>query len=143
MNELNAKDVLLTEEEKNKLKEKSPMQMPLNPTAQGWSGQNVRSFIAKAIFDLDGGILALLEQKFEKTSDLFSYLFEFGTAGVEISSGDYPINENVKLWIKVLEDETTIYIILSGGVFGEVYSDILYGGTFDSIPQEITIGGTY
>jgi len=50
-------DIKLTQEEKDALDAKNPSLLPLNPTAQGWSGQAVRAFlgagqqIIKDLFD--------------------------------------------------------------------------------------------
>ena len=45
------KNILLSTIEENKIKEKTPDKLPLNPTAEGWSGQEVRRFLAKSLID--------------------------------------------------------------------------------------------
>ena len=37
--------IILSETEENKIKAKTPDKLPLNPTAMGWSGQEVRRFL--------------------------------------------------------------------------------------------------
>lgn len=93
-------DIKVTTQEEEIIKEKSPMRMPLNPTAQGWSSQEIRKKLASAILDNDGSVLALIKDKFEKTSDLFDYVFSEGSERVEISEGEEPLNSDTKLWVK-------------------------------------------
>ena len=44
-------EIKLTTEEIEKIKAKSPDKLPLNPTAQGWSGAAIRRQLASGTFD--------------------------------------------------------------------------------------------
>ena len=56
-------DILITEEKKNAIQEKGADRMPLNPTAQGYSGQQVRAALAAATTGNVDSILTELETK--------------------------------------------------------------------------------
>jgi len=56
-------DILITEAKKNAIKDKGADKMPLNPTAQGWTGQQVRAALAAATTGNVDSILSELETK--------------------------------------------------------------------------------
>jgi hypothetical protein len=56
-------DILITEAKKNAIKDKGADKMPLNPTAQGWSGQQIRAALAAATTGNVDSILTELETK--------------------------------------------------------------------------------
>ena len=56
-------DILVTEVQEQLIKNKAPDKMPLNPTAQGWSGQEVRRQLARATFDNTDSIFSELKDK--------------------------------------------------------------------------------
>jgi hypothetical protein len=64
-------DILITEEKKQSILDKSPDKMPLNPTAQGWSGQQVRAALASATFGTEDSLLSEVEVKLEVIKDHF------------------------------------------------------------------------
>lgn len=63
--------ILIDGETEQKIKNNAPDKMPLNPTAQGWSGQMIRSFLAKSIVGNDGSILSVLKEKLLAIKNLF------------------------------------------------------------------------
>lgn len=62
-------EVLITEEEKKEVKDNSPESLPLNPTAQGYSGQEVRKKFSKFVTGEKGSVLKLLENKMMKVRE--------------------------------------------------------------------------
>jgi hypothetical protein len=56
-------DILITEAKKNAIKDKGADKMPLNPTAQGWIGQQIRAALADATTGNVDSILTELETK--------------------------------------------------------------------------------
>src|SRR5690606_214830 len=63
--------ILIDNETEQKIKNNAPDKMPLNPTAQGWSAQMIRSFLAKSIVGNDGSILSVLKEKLLVIKNLF------------------------------------------------------------------------
>lgn len=68
------KDLKVTTEEKALIKKNSPESLPLNPTAQGYSGQEVRRLLYKALTGKEGSLLSLIENKMDITHDLIERL---------------------------------------------------------------------
>jgi hypothetical protein len=56
-------DILITNEKKQAIKDKGADKMPLNPTAQGYSGQQVRAALAAAVTGNQDSVLAELDSK--------------------------------------------------------------------------------
>ena len=56
-------DILITEAKKNAIKDKGADKLPLNPTAQGFTGQQVRAALAAATTGNVDSILSELETK--------------------------------------------------------------------------------
>lgn len=56
-------DILLTNEKKEAIKNKAPDKLPLNPTAQGYTGQQVRAALAAAVTGNQDSVLAELDSK--------------------------------------------------------------------------------
>lgn len=64
------KNFEITTEEELKLKNNAPDKMPLNPTQQGWSGQEVRRRLAKVITGNENSVLSLLKDRFILLDDV-------------------------------------------------------------------------
>ena len=75
--------ILLSTTEENKIKEKTPDKLPLNPTAQGWSGQEVRRFFAKSLIDSEGSFLAEFKKKMEEIKTQFEDVFGEGDGKIQ------------------------------------------------------------
>jgi hypothetical protein len=56
-------NILITEIQEQTIKDRAPDKMPLNPTAQGWSGQEVRRQLSRATFDNTNSVFAELKSK--------------------------------------------------------------------------------
>ncbi len=54
--------IKITDEEKNKIIDNSPKNLPLNPSAQGYSGAEIRKRLYQSTVGEDGSLLALLER---------------------------------------------------------------------------------
>jgi len=54
--------IKITDEEKNKIIDNSPKNLPLNPSAQGYSGAEIRKRFYQSTVGEDGSLLALLER---------------------------------------------------------------------------------
>ena len=65
------KDILLTEEEKEKIKKKSPESLPLNPTAQGWSSSQIRKKMSEFVTGEEDSVLKTLQEKLSKVEGFF------------------------------------------------------------------------
>lgn len=64
----------ITAEEKQEIKDKSPEVLPLNPTSQGWSGQQVRRQLSRYVTDEQQSVLALMSEKFDIVSNYLGTL---------------------------------------------------------------------
>ena len=71
MNEDNFK---ITDDEITNMQRISPSVVPLNPSVQGWSGQKVREYLSKYIFDAQHGLIAILNNKNESIFDVLEDL---------------------------------------------------------------------
>lgn len=88
-------DVLLTEEEKEEIKNNAPDKLPLNPTAQGYSGALVRKKTSEFVTGEEKSVLALLGQKFQILYNLFSEI-DARTILDEVTTDiDYTLEQNV------------------------------------------------
>ena len=67
-------EIKLTTEEIEKIKAKSPDKLPLNPTAQGWSGAAIRRQLASGTFDNADSVLAIVKAKFDLVKSFFDSL---------------------------------------------------------------------
>lgn len=56
-------DIILSEEKEAKIKAKSPEHLPLNPTAQGYSGSEVRKQLSNGTFGNTDSVLSELKDK--------------------------------------------------------------------------------
>lgn len=77
------KNILLSQEEENKIKAKTPDKLPLNPTAMGWSGQEVRRFLAKSLIDNEGSFLAEFKKKMTEIKTQFEDVFGEGDGKIQ------------------------------------------------------------
>jgi hypothetical protein len=68
-------EILVSVEEEQAIKSKSPDRLPLNPTRQGYSGQEVRRALAGYVIDNKDSILSLLKEKMALTKDKFDELY--------------------------------------------------------------------
>lgn len=64
-------NILVSPEKEQAIKDKAPDKMPLNPTAQGWSGSAVRSFFAQALVGASDSLLSELKDKMIIIKDAF------------------------------------------------------------------------
>lgn len=74
MDELN--NIKVSIQEKNEIKKDSPDTLPLNPTAQGFSGAEIRRRLSKSITGEEGSVLSLLVDKMNIISDLFRIILD-------------------------------------------------------------------
>ena len=77
------KNILLSTIEENKIKEKTPDKLPLNPTAEGWSGHQVRRFLAKSLIDNEGSFLAEFKNKMTEIKTQFEDVFGDGDGDIQ------------------------------------------------------------
>ncbi|MDA3931715.1 MAG: hypothetical protein PF513_03170, partial [Tenericutes bacterium] len=56
-------DIILTEEEKEAIKQNAPDKMPINPTAMGWTAQQIRNKTSAFVTGTTKSILKLFEDK--------------------------------------------------------------------------------
>jgi hypothetical protein len=64
-------DILITEIQEVKIKDKAPDKMPLNPTAQGWSGQEVRRQLSRSLLDNTDSVFSEVKSKLTLIKDYF------------------------------------------------------------------------
>lgn len=77
------KNILLSTIEENKIKEKTPDKLPLNPTAEGWSGHEVRRFLAKSLIDSEGSFLSEFKKKMIEIKTQFEDVFGDGDGDIQ------------------------------------------------------------
>lgn len=90
------KIIKITPEEKETIKENSPYTLPLNPTAQGYSGAEIRKKLYQAIVGEKGSILELLDKLVNATTT------ELNSLATDID-GD----KLSKIWTDIAEQTTT------------------------------------
>ena len=91
------KNILLSQIEENKIKEKTPDKLPLNPTAEGWSGHQVRRFLAKSLIDSEGSFLAEFKKKMIEIKAQFEDIFGEGDGKIQ-DQIDSMILESAKIF---------------------------------------------
>jgi hypothetical protein len=64
-------DILITEIQETKIKDKAPDKLPLNPTAQGWTGQQVRAALSNGTFGNTDSVLSEVKSKLTIIKDYF------------------------------------------------------------------------
>lgn len=69
-------DLLVTSIEKNEIKQNSPETLPLNPTGQGFSGQEVRRRLSHSIVGEEGSLLSLFTMRMQIAKDILDNVFE-------------------------------------------------------------------
>lgn len=82
----------ITAEEKDLIKNKAPDKLPLNPTAQGYSGAEVRRRLAAYVTDADESVIALMEEKFDQVSNYLGTLESLAGGGLDILPVRYAEN---------------------------------------------------
>jgi hypothetical protein len=127
----------LTPEEKESIKNKSPQRaMPLNPTAQGWSGAQIRAQLLRAVLDDENSVLAILEGRFSDLKDILEDLYDMvllesfdGLSPKEtlVGADVVAINDSEdagaikKATLSSVASFIEIYV---GGLFGDLEEDI-------------------
>jgi hypothetical protein len=76
-------EILISSEEEVKIKEKAVDKMPLNPTAQGWSGQQIRAYMQKAVFANEHSILSEMKNKLLIIKEKFDAVFGDGDGFIQ------------------------------------------------------------
>lgn len=76
-------NILINVSEEQAIKNKSPDKMPLNPTAQGWSGQEVRRHLSKALVDPEGSLLSEMKKKLINIQGLFQTILNDGPGNIQ------------------------------------------------------------
>jgi hypothetical protein len=106
-------DILITNEKKEAIKNKAPDKLPLNPTAQGYSGQQVRAALAAATTGNQDSILSELETKL----GLIKGHFETFTGNVSILTSlpqDLTGYNDMFIFLKNQDKITNIYYVSEG-----------------------------
>jgi hypothetical protein len=94
---INNETVKVTNEEKQNIKDGGVDSLPLNPTAQGFSGQEIRKRLAKSVTANTGSVLSLVEEKLAIVADKFDEVDSSLT-------GKEPANANIQAHIVDLND---------------------------------------
>lgn len=76
--------ITITAEEKQQIKDKSPEVLPLNPTSQGWTGQQVRRQLSRYVTDEQQSVLALMSEKFDVVSSQMGTLENLVQGGLDV-----------------------------------------------------------
>ena len=112
-------NILITEVQEQVIKDKSPDKMPLNPTAQGWSGQEVRRQLARATFDNTNSLFSELK---DKLTIIKTYFDENQVTVDEILEDIANLQDAVSLKInfygKAIETINAGDFVMFGGVQG-------------------------
>jgi hypothetical protein len=92
-------DIIVTEQQEISIKNKSPDKLPLNPTAQGFSGQEIRKRLAGFVIDNDASILQLVKDKLALIKDKLDVL-DVKTEGTfeELDVGSLTIGDAEVTW---------------------------------------------
>jgi hypothetical protein len=95
-------DIIVTELEEISIKNKAPDKLPLNPTAQGFSGQEIRKRLAGFVIDNDASILQLVKEKLALIKDKLDVLDD-KTEGIfeELDVGTLTIGDAELTWSEV------------------------------------------
>jgi hypothetical protein len=94
---INNETVKVTNQEKQDIKDGGVDSLPLNPTAQGFSGQEIRKRLAKSVTANTGSVLSLVEEKLAIVADKFDEVDSSLT-------GKEPANANIQAHIVDLND---------------------------------------
>lgn len=111
----------ITEEEKNKIINNSPKVLPLNPTAQGFSGTEVRKKMYMALVGEEGSILSLLNERLITLGEYFNDI-NAGGAGSDDKTyvgPDEPSGNFFTKWIKTTGDGVDVEIIKENSIEAE------------------------
>ena len=147
--------MLIASEEKQAIQNKSPASsLPLNPTAQGWSGQAVRRQLSSYVTDDTDSVMALLEEKMDVVSEYTGYLENLSQGALDVLNVRYieDIEEGDLLQFrgtigssgKLLVGKT---ILDNSEDSVQVHPELLVGIALESGSQneekDIMIGGVY
>ena len=136
----------ITEEEKSEIKKNSPASLPLNPTAQGWSGSEIRKKLSHSIIGEKGSILALLNERLITLGEYFNDINAGGGDRTYVGP-DEPSSDFFTKWIKTTGDEVDVEIeensieaefeeIETEPMLDEIESGELTGNTDSEIESE-------
>jgi hypothetical protein len=113
-------DILITQIQEQTIKDKAPDKMPLNPTAQGWSGQEVRRQLARATFDNTNSLFSELKSKL---TIIKGYFDNVDTTIDEMLTDIADLQDAVSLKInfygKAIETINAGDFVMFGGVQGD------------------------
>lgn len=125
---MDLENVVLSSEQEEKIKSKTPDKMPLNPTAQGWSGSEVRRFLTRSISDSDGSLLSELKSKLSIIQTLFQSVFNDGNGNIQNQINDlYSAIEGAINNIDLIQLNTDPVLVVSeAGQIGWNESDGTY-----------------
>lgn len=108
-------DILITEAKKNAIKDKGADKMPLNPTAQGWTGQQVRVALAAATTGNVDSILSELETKLGVIKGHFETYVGNVSILTELPQDLTPYNDTF-IFIKNQQNAVTAVYYIQNGV---------------------------
>lgn len=138
--------ILIDSETEQKIKNNAPDKIPLNPTAQGWSGQMIRSFLAKSIVGNDGSILSVLKEKlliiknlFEETNADFRELQEAFASLGELSDIIDELTDMLHKAREIFDSNGKIKVSL---LPDSIVHSLEFKGTISSL-EAIAINGKY
>lgn len=101
----------IKQEEESEIKKNSPASLPLNPSAQGWSGQEIRKKLSHAITGEKGSVLAILNERLITIGEYFNDINAGGGGGDKTYVGeDEPTSEFYTNWLKTISDEVDVEI---------------------------------
>lgn len=122
---MNENDFKITDSEITNMQRISPSSMPLNPSVQGWSGQKVREYLSKYIFDVQNGLISVLNRK---NQSIYDMLEDLDTRTNDEVIVDVQVNENIITFIKANGSEDEFEI---GSGNATIYYD-------DTLPEDTT-----
>jgi hypothetical protein len=94
----------LTFAEELAVKNNAPNMMPLNPTAQGWTGQMVREMLSKAIVGESDSLLSILKGRLQDIKNIFdAVLNENGVYAGTFASGAEEPQNGEDFWFKIVD----------------------------------------
>lgn len=106
MNEKYIDKIELTEEEVNRIKSKAINSLPLNPTAQGWSGSQIRQRMAASITDGEDSLLYNIKEKLYYIKQAFAGLGGLPDAGKRVYPASREEPDDMKdgeMWFQIID----------------------------------------
>jgi hypothetical protein len=108
-------DILLALQTENNIKNKSPDKLPLNPSAQGWTGAAIRKFLASSLFDNENSLLSVLKEKLEKIKDHFDESVKIGENTVAYVFTELPVSGYEEGTLSILFDDDEYQVHINKG----------------------------